>query len=70
MVLQRELPADLLTDEPARLISDPRVQLVVEVMGGQDPAGDLVLAALQAGFIGRAPWQHLDHNHTFIREFQ
>ncbi len=43
------IPDDLLTDHPEDVIANPRVQLVVEVMGGQEPAGDLVLAALRAG---------------------
>lgn len=43
------LPADLLTTDPMALVNDPEVHLVVEVMGGRDPAGSLVLAALQAG---------------------
>ncbi len=43
------IPADLITDQPAQLVDDPAIDLVVEVMGGRDPAGDLVLRALQAG---------------------
>lgn len=39
----------LLTDDPFEVVRDPTVDLVVEVMGGLDPAGDLVLAALEAG---------------------
>ncbi len=44
-----EIPADLVTADPAEVVSDPEVALVVEVMGGRHPAGDLVLAALEAG---------------------
>ena len=44
-----EIPADLLSTDAAAMIADPDVDLVVEVMGGRDPAGDLVLSALQAG---------------------
>lgn len=40
---------DLLTTQLEEVINDPTVDLVVEVMGGLDPAGDLILAALQAG---------------------
>ena len=40
---------DILTSDPATVVEDPSVGLVVEVMGGRDPAGDLVLAALRAG---------------------
>jgi homoserine dehydrogenase len=43
------IPADVVTDDVMSLVSDPSVQLVVEVMGGLDPAGDLVLGALEAG---------------------
>jgi len=39
----------LLTDQLSDVIEDPGVELVVEVMGGLDPAGDLILAALDAG---------------------
>ncbi len=38
----------LLTDDPFEVVNDPTVDLVVEVMGGKDPAGDLILAALEA----------------------
>lgn len=41
--------AGLLTDRLMEVIEDPTVELVVEVMGGLDPAGDLILAALDAG---------------------
>jgi homoserine dehydrogenase len=44
-----EIPEGLFTTDPMSMIDDPDVDLVVEVMGGQDPAGDLVLRALQAG---------------------
>ena len=43
------IPPDLVTGDVMTLVSDPEVDLVVEVMGGLDPAGELVLAALQAG---------------------
>ncbi len=42
------LPAGMVTDDPAEVVADPGVRLVVEVMGGRQPAGDLVLAALEA----------------------
>ena len=44
-----DLPAGVLTADPAEVVADPEVRLVVEVMGGLDPAGDLVLAALDGG---------------------
>lgn len=43
------IPAEMITDDVMALVSDPHVALVVEVMGGLDPAGDLVLSALRAG---------------------
>lgn len=46
---QFDLPPGMITDDPASVVGDPDVQLVVEVMGGRDPAGDLVLAALGSG---------------------
>jgi homoserine dehydrogenase len=45
----RPFPSQLLTDDPREVIEDPAVHLVVEVMGGLDPARSLVLAALEAG---------------------
>ena len=39
----------VLTDRLEEVVEDPSVDLVVEVMGGLDPAGDLILAALEAG---------------------
>lgn len=39
----------LLTTDPLEVVTDNSVDLVVEVMGGLEPAGDLILAALEAG---------------------
>ena len=39
----------IVTDDVMSLASDPAVELVVELMGGLEPAGSLVLAALSAG---------------------
>ena len=44
-----EVTEGLLTDDPFEVVNDPTVDIVVEVMGGKDPAGDLILAALEAG---------------------
>ena len=44
-----EVTEGLLTDDPFEVVNDTTVDLVVEVMGGKDPAGDLILAALEAG---------------------
>lgn len=43
------IPAELLTDAPAHLVADPDVNVVVEVMGGDEPARTLIAAALGAG---------------------
>lgn len=43
------LPADRVTTDPMEVVEDDRVQLVVELMGGLAPAGDLVERALRAG---------------------
>jgi homoserine dehydrogenase len=43
------LPADLLTDAPAHLVANPETDVVVELMGGDEPAHTLIAAALAAG---------------------
>jgi homoserine dehydrogenase len=43
------IPADLLTDAPAHLVADPAIDIIVEVMGGDEPARTLLVAALRAG---------------------
>jgi homoserine dehydrogenase len=43
------LPPGMVTTDVMDLVTDDSVDLVVEVMGGLEPAGTLVLAALQAG---------------------
>jgi homoserine dehydrogenase len=43
------IPEELLTDAPAHLVVDAGVDVVVEVMGGDEPARTLVLAALANG---------------------
>ncbi len=42
------IPSEIVTAEVMDLVDDPTVDLIVEVMGGLDPAGILVLAALRA----------------------
>jgi len=44
-----DLPEGVITTDAQAMVDDPAVDLVVEVMGGRDPAGDLVLRSLQAG---------------------
>jgi homoserine dehydrogenase len=43
------VPRHLLTDDAASLVADPSVDVVVELIGGLEPAGDLVRAALEGG---------------------
>ena len=43
------VPVDLLTGDAAALVADPSVDVVVELIGGLDPAGALVRSALEAG---------------------
>lgn len=43
------LPADRFTDDAASVVADPTIDVVVEVMGGVDPAGPLIADALRAG---------------------
>ncbi len=43
------IPDAIVTTDPRDVVEDPAVQLVVEVMGGLEPAGELVLTALKAG---------------------
>ena len=47
--LARGLPAELLTDAPAHLVASPEVDVVVELIGGDEPARTLIAAALGAG---------------------
>ncbi len=44
-----DLPRGMLTADPMEVVNHPEVELVVEIMGGREPAGELVLAALAAG---------------------
>lgn len=44
-----DVPARLLTDRPQELVGDPEVGIVIELMGGLEPAGSLVMAALRSG---------------------
>ncbi|HYN68759.1 MAG TPA: homoserine dehydrogenase [Candidatus Eisenbacteria bacterium] len=45
----RGIPAALLTDAPAHLVAAPDVDVIVELMGGEQPAATLIAAALGAG---------------------
>lgn len=43
------LPTTLLTDAPAHLVANPEIDVIVELMGGDEPARTLIAAALGAG---------------------
>jgi homoserine dehydrogenase len=42
-------PASMVSDAPAHLVADPDVDVVVELMGGDEPAHTLIAAALSMG---------------------
>jgi homoserine dehydrogenase len=44
-----QLPAECLTTDPEAVVDDPAVEIVVEVMGGLEPARSLILRAIAAG---------------------
>jgi len=44
-----ELDNNLLTDDPFKLINDPSIDVIVEVMGGVDLAKDIILQSLKLG---------------------
>ncbi len=46
---QIQLPADLLTTDLEAIVTDPEVDIVVEVMGGLEPARSLMLQAIAQG---------------------
>ena len=43
------LENSLLTDDPIKLINDPNIDVIVEVMGGIDIAKDLIIKSLRSG---------------------
>jgi len=45
----RGLPTELVTDAPAHLVASPETDVIVELMGGDEPARTLIAAALSAG---------------------
>ena len=44
-----QLPDDILTSDPAEVVNNPQVDVVVEVIGGLEPARTLILQAIRAG---------------------
>jgi homoserine dehydrogenase len=43
------VPAELLSDAPAHLVADDEIDVIVELMGGDEPAHTLIAAALSMG---------------------
>jgi len=43
------IPSALLSDAPAHLVADERIDVIVELMGGDEPAHTLIAAALSMG---------------------
>jgi homoserine dehydrogenase len=43
------VPVELLTDDAGALVADPSIDIVVELIGGLEPAGALIRSALEAG---------------------
>lgn len=43
------IPAALLTTDAKSIVNDPQIELVIEVIGGIDPAKELILTALKNG---------------------
>src|SRR3546814_8592364 len=44
-----ELQSELLTTDARSIVHDPHIDVIVEVIGGMEPARELILAALKAG---------------------
>ncbi len=44
-----KLPQGVLTDNPASIVEDPNIDIVVELIGGYEPAKDLILRAIARG---------------------
>src|ERR1051326_1946965 len=43
------IPSSLLTDSPAEIVEDPAIDIVVELIGGYEPAKELILTAIAHG---------------------
>lgn len=44
-----DVPSDLLTTDPTEVVNDPQIDVVVELMGGENPAFELISTALSSG---------------------
>ena len=61
--IARGIPAALLTDAPAHLIASGDCDVIVETMGGDEPAHTLVAAALEAGLAVVTANKHIVAHH-------
>ena len=43
------IPSNLLTDDPKSIVNDPEIDLIIEVIGGINPAKELILTAIKNG---------------------
>lgn len=46
---KRNAPAELFTTDPWEVVNDPNIQVIIELIGGTDPAAKIVEAALKSG---------------------
>jgi len=46
---RKNIAKELLTTDPASVVKDPNIDLIIEVIGGIEPARGLILAALESG---------------------
>src|SRR5438093_4622891 len=44
-----DIPAGLLTNDPAKILEDPEIDIVAELIGGYQPAKELILTAIARG---------------------
>lgn len=44
-----DLPASMLTTDPSEVVGDPEIEIVIELIGGENPAFELITAALSSG---------------------
>ncbi|MGI5835898.1 MAG: homoserine dehydrogenase [Chloroflexota bacterium] len=47
--VDRPVPSHLLTLDPSTILDNPEIDIVIEVMGGEQPAHDFILRAIQQG---------------------
>ncbi len=43
------IPDQIITTDPLQIVDDPRIQIIVEVMGGLEPARSLIIRAIKNG---------------------